>query len=120
MNKLEVHIPNEILIDEENCDLERANEDYNDEAGLFEVYNLKQEHIERINKVCSETAEEGAGVFGSTCLDRLEDEPNFLCQFTMQDASNVEPEFTYLRGKAFYVFETSIADTINILKREVV
>ena len=120
LNKLEVHIPNEILIDEENCDLERANEDYNDEAGLFEVYNLKQEHIERINKVCSETAEEGAGVFGSTCLDRLEDEPNFLCQFTMQDASNVEPEFTYLRGKAFYVFETSIADTINILKREVV
>ena len=85
---------------------------------MFEVYNLKKEHIERINKICSKTAEEGAGVFGSTCLDKLEDESNFLCQFSMQDASNIEPEFTYFRGKVFYVFETSISDNIKILKRE--
>jgi len=118
LNKLEVHIPSEVVIDEENCDLERSNEGYNDEAGLIEVYNLKQEHIDRINEVCSKTVEEEAGVFGPTCLDRLRDEPNFLCQFSMQEVSNVEPEFTYFRGKVWYVFETSVADTIKILKRE--
>ena len=118
LNRLEVHIPSEVVIDEENCDLEKSNDGYNDETGLFEVYNLKKEHIERINKLCSKTAEEGAGVFGSTCLDKLEDESNFLCQFSMQDASNIEPEFTYFRGKVFYVFETSISDNLKILKRE--
>lgn len=116
LNSLEIHVPSELIMDGENCDLQISNERYDDDIGFFTIYNLKDEHIERINDVCSKIGD--AGILGDTCLDRLEDESNFLCQFSLQDANNIEPEFTYLRGKAEYEFETRIAGTVKIVRKE--
>jgi len=121
LKNLEVHVPSEIIIDEENCDLERSNNVYGDQVGLFAVYNLKEEHVKKINDICESTrkADKVTGkIISDTCLDKLEDIPNFLCQFTMQTTLNTEPEFTYFRGKAEYEFETKITDVLKIIKRE--
>jgi len=119
LNSLEVHVPSEIIIEEENCDLERSNNVYGDQVGLFTIYNLKEENIKKINDICASTREADrvtGKIISDTCLDKVEDIPNFLCQFTMQDNQNTEPEFTYFRGNAEYEFETRITDVIKILK----
>ncbi|QQG39118.1 MAG: hypothetical protein HYS32_01525 [Candidatus Woesearchaeota archaeon] len=120
VDSLEIHIPNRINLQEENCDFQNLGSSYTDEEGKFTVYTLKAEQTARVNKVCEDARVENetTKIISDTCLDKLKKEPPFVCRFTLEEVDNIEPEFTYIRGKVNYVFQTSKADTINIIRRQ--